>query len=430
MTLTLLAAWGAWHASAFQCSTSKLMSLACGRRCQRCAARSWGDETVTETVCVGSPARFHTFDLGRELHARRMLRRIYTAYPRAKVDRTIDSLTLSRSRFLLVREALRRAGFVSAANALDPLLQRSFDRWMTRKLEECDVFHCLSGFGLGAHAVAKQRFGALTVCDRGAPHIVFDDALQREEHDRWSLRFAGIPRGVVTRELAEYEACDAIVVPSTFARSTFEEQGTPAEKVHRVQFGVDLDLFRPIEAPRPSRFTVMFAGQIGVPKGIGYLLEALHDEARRGELDIWLAGAIDPGVRPLLRRFEGAFRHLGHVPRTKLAAVYSQASVLVLPSVAEGMALVLAQAMACRLPVIATTNTGVEDFGTDGVEGFIVPPRDANAIADRVDRLRRDPALLHSMREAAQRRARSFQGWTGYGDSMVGLYRSLLAARR
>jgi starch synthase len=385
---------------------------------------------VTETVCVGSPARFHTFDLGRELLARGMLRRIYTAYPRAKIDRSIASLARSRSRFLLAREAVRRAGFVRTAHFIDPLVLRSFDRWMARNLEACDVFHCLSGFGLAAHAVAKQRFGALTVCDRGAPHIMFDDALQRDEHDRWGVKFGGIRPGVVVRELAEYDACDAIVVPSTFARSTFLDQGTPADKVHHVPFGVDLDLFRPIEAPRPSRFVVLFAGQIGVPKGIGYLLEALHDEASRGELDIWLAGTIDPAVRPLLRRFEGAFRYLGHVSRTELAAVYSRASVLVLPSVAEGMALVLAQAMACRLPVIATTNTGVEDLATDGVEGFIVPPRDANAITERVDRLRRDPALLHSMREAAQRRARSFQRWTGYGDSMVRLYRSLLSATR
>src|SRR5437868_14466259 len=100
------------------------MSRVCDRRCQRCAVRSWDDETMTEAVCVGSPARFHTFDLGRELLARGMLRRIYTAYPRAKIDRPLASLARSRSRFLLAREAVRRVGFVRTAHVIDPLVLR------------------------------------------------------------------------------------------------------------------------------------------------------------------------------------------------------------------------------------------------------------------------------------------------------------------
>jgi alpha-maltose-1-phosphate synthase len=404
--------------------------LAYDRRSQRCGVHRWHDYSMTEMVCVGSPGRFHTFDLGRELEARKLLRRIYTAYPRSRVDRSIVSRTRSRSRVLLAREALRRWGLARAASAVDPLFQRSFDRWMACNLEPCDVFHCLSGFGLAAHAVAKERFGALTVCDRGSTHIESQHTLLREEHDRWGVKFAGIPRSVVTRELAEYELCDAIVVPSTHARRSFLDQGVPPHKVHRVPFGVDLELFRPVETLSPPRFTVLFVGTICVRKGIGYLLEALHDEAGRGELDIWLAGEIDPAARPILRRFEGTFRYLGHVPRTQLAGVYSRASLLVLPSVEEGLALVLAQAMACGLPVIATTNTGVEDLVTDGVEGFVVSIRNPAAIADRVDELRRDAGLLQSMRAAAQHRSRSFAGWTSYGDSIVGMYRSLLAARQ
>jgi starch synthase len=244
------------------------------------------------------------------------------------------------------------------------------------------------------------------------------------------VKFAGTPRSVVVRELAEYETCDAIVVPSMHARRSFLDQGVPAAKVHRVVFGVDLELFRPVEVPRPSRFTVLFAGMISVRKGVGYLLEALHDRAVRGEVDIWLAGDIDPSVRPILRRFPRSFRHLGRMRRTELSNAYSRASVLVLPSVEEGLALVLPQAMACGLPVIATVNSGVEDLMTDGVEGYVIPVRDAEAIADRVDRLRRDPDLVQSMRGAAQQRARKLAGWTNYGDSIVGLYRSLLAARR
>jgi len=62
-------------------------------------------------------------------------------------------------------------------------------------------------------------------------------------------------------------------------------------------------------------------------------------------------------AEPLLRRYEGAFTYVGQVPRDRLRWYYSQASVLVLPSIEEGLALVLAQALACGLPVVATANS-------------------------------------------------------------------------
>ncbi len=72
------------------------------------------------------------------------------------------------------------------------------------------------------------------------------------------------------------------------------------------------------------------------------------------------------------------------MPQGEVAELMSRSHVLVLPSVEEGMALVMAQAMACGCPVIATEATGAEDLFTDGVEGFIVPDRDAAALALRM----------------------------------------------
>ena len=65
----------------------------------------------------------------------------------------------------------------------------------------------------------------------------------------------------------------------------------------------------------------------------------------------------------------------------------SSSHVLVLPSVEEGLALVQAQAMACGCPLISSTNTGGEDLFSDGVEGFLVPIRSPEAIAERLQQL-------------------------------------------
>jgi glycosyltransferase involved in cell wall biosynthesis len=81
--------------------------------------------------------------------------------------------------------------------------------------------------------------------------------------------------------------------------------------------------------------------------------------------------------------------------------------------------------MACGCPVIATPNTGSEDLFTDGKEGFIVPPRDAVVLADRLQQLADDPALQQRMSAAALNRVRHLGGWNDYGDRWTQLLREL-----
>ncbi len=89
------------------------------------------------------------------------------------------------------------------------------------------------------------------------------------------------------------------------------------------------------------------------------------------------------------------------------------------------MARVQVEALACGCPVIATTNTGSEDLFTNGVEGYIVPIRSPDMIADRLHRLAADPARRFAMSQAALRRVEAIGGWSEYGEKMVALYRKL-----
>jgi glycosyltransferase involved in cell wall biosynthesis len=84
--------------------------------------------------------------------------------------------------------------------------------------------------------------------------------------------------------------------------------------------------------------------------------------------------------------------------------------------------LVQAQAMACGLPVIATTNTGAEDLFTDGVEGFIVPIRNAEALREKLLYLYDHPDVRDGMADAALARVRAMGGWDSYGESAAAVY--------
>jgi glycosyltransferase involved in cell wall biosynthesis len=170
---------------------------------------------------------------------------------------------------------------------------------------------------------------------------------------------------------------------------------------------------------------VIHVGQINVRKGIGHLLRAIEPLVRKQKCELWLAGEIDRSVQQLLNQHKGIFEYKGVFPRKELWRLYSQASVLVLASVEEGLALVQAQAMACGVPVIATTNTGAEDLFTDGVEGFIIPIRSAEIIREKIEWMMDNRELRKQMGMAALERIESLGGWNHYGELVESVYKTL-----
>ncbi len=321
---------------------------------------------------------------------------------------------------------LGRRGFHGVERYLNRLTVKSFDRWMASRLEPCDVFHCLSSFGLRSHRIAKERYGALTVCDRGSSHIGFHDEILAEEYLRWGIPYQPVDRALLDRELQEYNECDLIFVPSTFVYRSFVQKGVPEAKLRKISYGVDLRMFRPM--PKSDDvFRVIYVGALSLRKGIPYLLEALC-ALPLPKFELWLIGAVQPEIKPFLAKYEGKFKCFGEIPRAELHRYYSQASVFVIASIEEGLALVQAQAMACGIPVIATHNTGAEDLFTDGVEGFIVPIRDTDAIRDRLLHLYHHPDQLLEMAKAALHRVQLLGGWDTYGQRVISCYQEAVTA--
>jgi glycosyltransferase involved in cell wall biosynthesis len=378
-------------------------------------------------VCLGSAGRFHTFDLARELEKRGLLASVYTAYPRWKVDGLPSQKVHAFPWMMGALTVAARLGLHGLRERWNYWVIETFDRWVASRLEPCEVYHCLSSFGVHSHRVAKERYGALTVCDRGSSHILYQDEILAEEYARWGIPYRPIDRRLVERELQEYGYCDRIFVPSSFAYRSFLEKGVPEAKLVKMPFGVDLSLFRPV-SKEDDVFRVIYVGTLSLRKGVLYLLEALC-ALRLPRFEVWLIGSCLPEVRPFLRKYEGGYRYLGVISRKELYRYYSQGSVFVMGSIEEGLALVQAQAMACGLPVIATTNTGAEDLFTDGVEGFIVPIRSPEAIREKVLYLYEHPEIREEMARAALRRVQSLGGWETYGCQVVAAYESVLKAR-
>jgi len=382
-------------------------------------------------VVLTTHGRFHSFDLAEQLQRAGCLSAIYTAYPRFKLRNTRVDPGLIRS-FPYVSALHRLVEGGRAPLALRQRLQleagRALDAYARMTLPACDILMGLSGSALATGRAVRQR-GGRYVCDRGSTHLAYQMRLLAEEHDRLGIGFAPVHPRLIEREEAEYAEADAITVPSHFAARSFAERGVDPAKVDVIPYGVDLEHFRP-SASRDPAFRVLFVGQLGVRKGVGYLLNAFRQAALPGAQLVFV-GSRTAETEVLLRGDPLAgIEFTGALNRDEVAAQMSRASVLVLPSIEEGLAMVQAQALACGCPVVATPNSGAEDLFEDGREGFIVPVRDPESIAQALTLLYRDRDLLHAMSQAARRRMETIGGWDRYGGRILALFARLLGDMR
>ncbi len=387
---------------------------------------------------------FHHFELAHELDRRGHLRRVYSSWPWARLKREgLPHEKVETFPWLHVPEYLASRAPVDLTWLSDPLGYANalaFDRWTERRVlrelkpaaahQKSTHVIGISGSSLRTGALV-QRSGGVFICDRGSTHQRFQEQILADEFRRWGVHTPPSDPRDTRREEAIYQQADAITVPSTMAARSFVEMGVPAEKLHVIPYGVRLESFHPTaEPPAPDTFDVLFAGAVGLRKGVPYLLEAFA-KLQHPRKRLRLVGAVQQDIRSTLPRLPMEnVELLGSLPQPELARLMSQSHVLVLPSIEEGLALVQAQAMACGCPVLCSTNTGGEDLFTDNVEGFIVPIRDPAALADRMQRLADNPDLQRSMRAAALQRVHTIGGWTEYGDRWERLLDHLVGSKQ
>jgi glycosyltransferase involved in cell wall biosynthesis len=383
-------------------------------------------------VVISTAGRFHLFALARELERRGCLERIYSGFiwralARESVPRDkVTTFPWFRTPYM----ALGRMPFApprAFSRWLETTSCVAQDAYLSRRLPDCDVFIGHDGAGLATGRQAKRR-GLHYVADTGTTHVAFRAALLKEEFARHGLDFRIDNETTHRRQIEEYEAADVVVVPSAFVRQSFVHQGFPAERLRVIPYGVRTTHFHKVSQPPDDRFRVLFVGALSIRKGARYLFQAFR-ELPHPRKELVIAGPVLDEAKPLAAEFcDLNVRFLGAVPNMELKHLYSSSHAFVLPSVEEGLGMVMAEALACGCPVIASANTGAADLFSDCREGFIVPARDSRAIRDCLTRLADEPELRESMSAAAIERVELLGGWRAYGDAYGEFLRRLAAS--
>ena len=296
----------------------------------------------------------------------------------------------------------------------------AFDASIARHLDG-SLSGALVGYAAAEKTVAAAaQLGVRTALDYPVAHHAFDEALLREEQ-RLAPAYASTmqfhrPSEARKRRLgAELAGTDFVLALSNFHRRSFLECGVPEDKIAMVgPFGVDAAAFSPAEKTDRPGFTVLFVGQITQRKGVSYLVEGFRRASIENAKLLFVGRPYGP-AEPW--RLPGV-GHLDMVPPWETPALYRSADVFVLPALSDACPRVVLEAMASGLPVIVSENTGTADAVEDGKSGYVVPIRDADAIAERLITLHRDPDGRLEMGDAARRGALAWP-WHRYTDAVA-----------
>lgn len=317
-------------------------------------------------------------------------------------------------------------GFRRGAAGLPWLRDLDFDTWAHRRFDAAvgrrllrvrslAAVHAFEGAALATFRSARRK-GIQTILDVPSAHERFAEVEQPERG-----------RGRDPRIPAERKLADYLFAPSDFVVDCLVEAGVPPERIVKIPYGVDPSRFRPPAGDRPNEpFRALFVGQIGVHKGVPSLLEAWRRLSLPGA-ELVLVGPVNRVGRKLLERSGDVCRWVGALPKHEVHRWFAASDIFVFPSLAEGSALVTYEAMAAGLPLVTTPNSG--SVMRDGVDGFLVPPRDVDALCDRIRFLHDHPDVRHGMGRRARAVIQEGYTWAHYRQRVVAAYQAIQAGR-
>jgi glycosyltransferase involved in cell wall biosynthesis len=280
----------------------------------------------------------------------------------------------------------------SRSKLFEPTLHRCFSRWASNVVsqKEFNVIHSFSG-------VSEELFQnvskpcVLKSLVRGSAHIKVQSRLLKEEAMRCGVKMDSPSPWMIGREQREYQLADVLFVLSTFAQKSFLEQGYPADKLRVLPLGSQLELFRPasdVIDQRRSRILsgqplrVLTIGSFSFQKGCLDLAQMVQKAASK--FNFQFVGDLPAESKALRNDISGRMQFTQRLPQRELPPVYAGADLFLFPTIQDGYAVVLSQAQASGLPILATPNCAAPDIIKEGETGWICPIRSPAQFLERL----------------------------------------------
>jgi len=345
--------------------------------------------------------------------------------------RSFPELVRHRTRSQPMREAMRlffgaihlplwskhERGFLSI-DAISAALDRAVAAEVGKNAN-CKLAYAYEDCAIATFAAAERRriprvydlpIGYWRVGQR-----IFVEESEREPEWTPTLTGARDSHEKLARKDEETRLATRVVVASTFTKSTLA-QAPHQRPVTVIPYGAPPAATNEI-ATDGAKLKILFTGSLGQRKGLSYALRAVELIGERNcELTL-LGRKAAEGCRPLDQAVRD-HRWLPSLSHERVLLEMRQHDVLIFPSLFEGFGLAITEAMSQGIPVITTAHTAGPDIIDDGVDGFIVPIRSAEAIAEKLELLARDRERLRAMKISAREKAQ-IHPWENYRRALV-----------
>ena len=325
----------------------------------------------------------------------------------------------------LISARLRLGSLFEGESALFSVnaVYRAMDRHMARRvlprLKPAAVYAYEDGaaetFRAGQR-LGSHRFYELPIGYWRAAQAIFREESEREPEWASTLRGISDSPAKLARKDEELQLASTIIVPSNFTKETLSLAPGITAPIYVIPYGAPAVIRNSKPEPNSGNLRVLFVGALGQRKGLSYLLQAVG--LLKNSIELTLIGRKQSETCGPLNDATRRHRWLPSLPHSEVLKEMSRHDVLVFPSLFEGFGLVILEAMSQGMPVITTPNGGGLDLITHGQDGFGVPIRSAEAIAEKLELLAGDRALLARMSTAAIETARRCS-WENYGRRLV-----------
>ena len=351
-------------------------------------------ETQISIVVQG---RFHAFALAKAMIEKGSSVQLLTNYPAFIVKRFgVPSTHVTGCAPLgLLHRYAGRWNLINRVPMIDKILHQGFSLWAARQISKTEpvAVHVFSGVALELfYKLRSFSNPTVRLLTRGSEHIV-DQFLDLEAEER---RSCGITvdkpsAWMVRRELQEYALADQIVTLSTFARKSFLKRGFSADKIDLLPLATNVQQFRPGREVIDARLqrirskeplTVLCTGIVCRRKGIVDLIEVAKQLQGRVKIR-WVGNVIDD-AKDLVEASRHLIDYVPRQPERELPRFYNEVDGYVFGTIEDGYAVVLAQAKAACLPIIATEHSAAPDLLEEGKTGWTLPIRRPDLMVEKL----------------------------------------------
>ena len=351
--------------------------------------------------------------------------KIYTSTPKSKWPLNSRNKVFFRPLPFKILEYLTKIKRNRTLREKDAII---FDNIVSMYSSDCDIFHGWATFCLKSSKVHKKR-GSKFILDRACPHIEYQETLLIEEADLTNSTYNPISNRFMDRCLEEYELANQILVPSNYSANSFLKKGFNKDKIKILRLSANfIPKKRKAFIIKKNNFVLGTIGGNPLRKGIKYLVDAWQNlKLLNGTLLIKSSKNELKKNKELYVRIKNdtSIRIISYV--NNIEDFYMECDLFCLPSIDDGFGLVVLEAMACGIPVIATKNVGASEMIENNINGFVGKKRDVSFLESKILECYSDRDLLKHLSDKAFLSYRKYiKSNNNYNSNIIKIYENTI----